>query len=248
MSVVDESQTPFFAVGAAIFLGAAGLLVGVAFGLITLSFLGAFLTIEQGSPLTNAVGLIAQGAGLLAVGVAYLTFRELPLSYLRLEWPSLRDVGWVLAASVTLFAVLAALTILIEQLGLSATEHSTARAAKDNPELLLPLIPLSVLVTGPAEEFLYRGVIQTRLKESFDLRVAVAVAAVIFSIVHVPAYAAGSGLGPSLVTTLVVLLVLGSILGAVYEYADNLVVPAVAHGIYNAVVFGQLYVETAGLF
>jgi len=247
MSVSNESRTPLAAVGGAAVLGLAGLFVGLLLGIVSIVAAGAFVTVQQGSALSSAIALTAQGVGLVVVGALYLSVRDLPLSYLRLEWPSLRDLGWVVGATVTLFVVLGGLTVLIEQLGLSATDHSTAQAGRENPQLLLPLIPLSVLVTGPAEEFLYRGVIQTRLKEAFDVRVAVFIAALLFSLVHVPAYGAGSGLDASLATTLGILFVLGAVLGAAYEYAENLVVPAVAHGIYNAVVFGSLYAEASGL-
>ena len=39
----------------------------------------------------------------------------------------------------------------------------------------------------------------------------------------------------------------GAILGGVYEYSGNLVVPALAHGFYNAITFGLSYADTVGL-
>lgn len=247
MNASSERESPLVAVGGAAVLGLAGLFVGVLFQLIVVGLLSPFVTIRQGSPLTSAVTLVATGAGLVAVGVVYLLMRDLSASYLRLRWPSARDVAWAVAATVGLFAVLAALTFLIQQFGLSATEHSVAEQGQENPELLLPLIPLSVLITGPAEEFLYRGVVQTRLRETFAARIAVFLAALVFALVHVPAYGVTSGFDSSLATTLGVLFVLGTVLGVAYEYTGNLVVPAIAHGIYNAVVFGQLYVQSSGL-
>ena len=112
--------------------------------------------------------------------------------------------------------------------------------------MLLPMIPLSVLLTGPVEELLYRGVVQTRLKQAFSAAPAVAIAAAVFSVVHVPAYAAGGSLDTSLLTTLAVLFVLGGVLGVLYEHTDNLFVPAVAHGVYNAVTFTTIYLELTG--
>ena len=244
----EDTESPLSALGDAAGIGVAGLLAGLLLGFVAFLLLGSVLTFRRGSALTSAVSLLAQGGGLLAVGLAYLSMRDLPPSYLRVRRPSLRDVGWALAAIVGLFAVLGALTAVIRYFGLSAAEHSVAQAAEDNPEMLLPLIPLQVLVVGPTEEFLYRGVVQTRLREAFRAPTVVALAALIFALVHVPAYAIGSGLDASLATTLGVLFVLGTVLGAVYEHTENLVVPVVAHGIYNAVVFGQLYAEYAGLF
>lgn len=247
MSVSNERDSPVKAVGGAAFLGLAGLFVGMLIAIVAFGLLGAFVTVRQGSALSNAVALIAQGVGLVAVGLVYLSMRELSASYLRLSWPSVRDVAWGVGATIGLFAVLAGLNFIIQQFGLSAAGHSVAEQGQKNPELLLPLIPLSVLVTGPTEEFLYRGVIQSRLKEAFDARIAVFLAALVFSLVHIPAYGMG-GLDWSLGTSLVILFVLGAALGTAYEYTGNLVVPAIAHGIYNAVVFGSLYVESTGGF
>ena len=39
----------------------------------------------------------------------------------------------------------------------------------------------------------------------------------------------------------------GAVLGALYEHTGNLVVPAVAHGVYNAVTFGVEYLELTGV-
>ncbi|WP_178918121.1 CPBP family intramembrane glutamic endopeptidase [Natronomonas gomsonensis] len=247
MSVSAERSSPALAVGSVAFLGLVGLLIGAVVGLIVISIASAFIPITSDSPLTSALSLVGQGIGLVGVAVVYLRFRDLPWSYLRISRPTLRDLGWAVAATVGLFAVLAGASFLIDQLGLTATEHSVSQQAESNPALLLPLIPLSVLVTGPAEELLYRGVIQTRLREVFGSAPAVAVAAVVFSLVHIPAYGATSGLDPSLATTLGILFLLGASLGAAYEHTENLVVPAVAHGVYNAVVFGSSYANAVGL-
>lgn len=247
MSVSAERPSPAFAVAGVAFLGLVGLLVGALVGLIVISIASTLVPITSDSPLTSALSLVGQGIGLVGVAVVYLRFRDVSWSYLRIGRPTARDLGWAVVATVGLFVVLAGASFLIDQLGLTATEHSVSERAESNPALLLPLIPLSVLVTGPAEELLYRGVIQTRLREVFGAGSAVAVAGVVFSLVHIPAYGATSGLDSSLATTLVVLFLLGVSLGAAYEHTENLVVPAVAHGVYNAVVFGSNYANAVGL-
>lgn len=248
MSVSDERESQFVAVTGAAILGLAGLFAGLVVGFVSIALLGEAVALQEGSPERMAVVMTAQGAGLVAVGAVYLASRDLPLSYVRARWPSPRDAGWMIAATLVLLAGMTVALMVVKQLGLSATEHSIAESTKDNPELLLPLIPISVLVTGPAEELLFRGVIQTRLKEVFETGAAVFVAAVVFSLVHVPAYGVNSGFGPELVTTLGILFALGMFLGAIYEHTGNLVVPAIAHGLYNAVIFGMNYVRAVGAF
>jgi membrane protease YdiL (CAAX protease family) len=232
------------AVLAAAGVGLAGILAGLVVVSVAASLVGAALT--EGTPTRAAVLTVAQYAGVLAVAGLYLAGVERPRSFLRLERPTVRDLAWAVGGVVVLFGTLAAATYLLEQLGLSLTDHAVAESAERDPAVLLPLIPLSVVLTGPVEELLYRGVVQTRLQQAFSTAPAVLVAAGIFSLVHVPAYGVGAA-GGSLATTLGVLFVLGALLGALYEHTGNLVVPAVAHGVYNAVTFGVQYLELTGV-
>jgi len=87
-----------------------------------------------------------------------------------------------------------------------------------------------------------------RLKSAFDTWSAVGVAAVIFAVVHFIAYLDPANIPGTVVTIFLLVLPLGAILGVVYEYSDNLVVPALAHGLYNAITFGLTYADAVGLF
>jgi len=239
-------RSPAVTVAAAAGIGFVAFLVGLVFVSLAVPLVGSVVPVPEGSPERGALLMIAQYAGILAVAVLYVDANDWSLSDLRLERPDLRDLAWTVTGVLVLFGTLAAATLVAEQLGLGVTEHSVAESAEDNPAVLLPMIPLSVLVTGPVEELLYRGVVQTRLKEAFSAAPAVAIAAAIFSVVHVPAYAAGGGLDAALLTTLAVLFILGGVLGALYEHTGNLFVPAVAHGVYNAVTFTNTYLELTG--
>ena len=64
-------------------------------------------------------------------------------------------------------------------------------------------------------------------------------------LVHIPAYFLSPGNG-SILASLAVLFVLGGVLGVLYEHTGNLFVPAVAHGVYNAVTFTTTYLELTG--
>ena len=94
-----------------------------------------------------------------------------------------------------------------------------------NPELLLILVPLSILLVGPGEELLFRGVIQQLLRLRFGIVIGIIIASVIFSVAYV-----GSLSGEGLVPTLVIYILLSGILGVSYEYSENLVVPSMIHG------------------
>jgi len=227
-------------------VGLAGFVGGVALFSLSVGLLDGLVSLSAGTPERASVTLVAQYTGTLAVAVVYLQETGWSMSRLRLSRPTVRDVVLVVVGVVALFAVLTATTTVLEQLGEPVTEHSIVGLAEDNPAMLLPLIPLSVLVTGPVEELLYRGVVHTRLVEAFTTGATVLIAAVVFMIVHLPAYYLGPG-GGSVVSSLAVVFVLGALLGALYEYSGNLLVPALAHGVYNAVTFGVKYLEVTGV-
>ena len=237
----DHATTVVAAAG----LGLVGFLAGLVVVSVAVSLLGSVVPLAEGTPERAAIALVAQYSGSLAVVAFYLSTSERSVSFLRLDRPSARDLAWTVGGVLVLFATLAGATFVIEQLGLSVTEHSIAQRAEENPAMLLPLIPLSVLVTGPVEELLYRGVVQSRLREAFAAAPAVLIAAAVFALVHVPAYSLGGASG-SLGTTLAVLFVLGGVLGVLYEHTGNLLVPAVAHGVYNAITFANKYFELTG--
>lgn len=225
-------------------LGFVGLLTGLVVATLAFELVVTMVpSLRDSLPAQNAILTVGQGIGIVAVVGFYLLTNELPWSYLRIDYPDWRDLVIAGITVVGLFTLLAVTLEVLALFDVTTTEHGIADSARDDPRVLLPLIPLSVLVTGPAEELLYRGVIQTRLTEAIDAVPAIFVASTIFAVVHVPAYMAGSGLGIELVGTIATLLLLGVVLGAAYEFTGNLAVPIVAHGLYNAVTYGSSYVS-----
>ncbi|WP_455429039.1 CPBP family intramembrane glutamic endopeptidase [Halococcus morrhuae] len=109
--------------------------------------------------------------------------------------------------------------------------------------MVLVLAVLSFVVIAPAEEYLFRGVIQRRLTRSMRTPAAVGVAALLFVIPHAIGYLGGI---QAIVLLSIAPFSLAVILGALYEKYDNLSVPILAHGLYNATLFlttilGALY-------
>jgi membrane protease YdiL (CAAX protease family) len=248
MSQPSTTASPGYVVGAMTAFGAVALLVGIVFGAVTYALVGVPLSI----PPTGAAGQVLTNVGtyaaVAAVGGVYLLRHELPLSYVRYRRPGLRDLAAAAATIGALLALALAIPTVVGRLGLPLAEHSIAGTIEESPAVALAFLPVSVLIVGPAEEFIYRGIIQTRLRAVFDARSAVGIAAVIFASVHFFAYLDPTNVPGTVVTIAFVLLPLGAILGAVYEYTGNLVVPALAHGFYNAITFGLTYAEVTGLF
>ena len=184
--------------------------------------------------------------GFFAVGWAYLRWRgesvfDTPLYDLGL--PSLRQAGQALAGLVVLFVVLGLISNVAAQFGLTPSENVTQTLGEGNPELLLYLIPIALLLNGPIEEFLFRGLVQGLFRDAYGILPGIALSAAVFGVVH---YFAVSGGGGNIAYTLVVITALGTLLGVLYEWSENLVVPGLVHGLFNAIQYAGLYLVTTG--
>ncbi|MFC4436707.1 MULTISPECIES: CPBP family intramembrane glutamic endopeptidase [Natrialbaceae] len=215
-------------------------------GLISMAFVSAFLLSAVmalgggGSDLDlQFVQYSSTAIGLGSIAAAYLLWRGHGLSYLDLERPDLRSVLWTVGGLAMIFGALVAISLLMSAIGVDTAEHGTAQQAEQNPELLVVIIPAMILIVGPFEELLYRNVIQKSLYDTFSRYGAVVVTSVIFAGVHVAAYGtAGAG---EVLASLGVLFGLSLILGFVYERTDNLMVPAIVHGCFNAAQMAMIY-------
>lgn len=222
-------------------IGFAGFAVGTLLTFVAAGLLGAIGVDVFASPVLQiVVGVVTlQGLGFGSVALFYLSTREEGLGLLMLSMPDLRDVIWIAAGLVSLFVALIGAQIVQTTFGIESAQHSLQELGTQNPELLLVLVPLSILLVGPGEELLFRGVIQRLLTFRFGVVIGIAIASVIFSFAHV-----GSLTGEGLLPTLVTYVVLSLILGVSYEYSENLVVPAMIHGLFNAIQFLILYWAT----
>ena len=212
---------------------------------VAIASLLAGLTIRaSGLDLTPVVeyGIIfvTGGVTFVLVGAAYLRYRGLSIDYVTIETPSLRDLLWAGVGYVSAFAL-----VIMSALVLTATNttpntsNQAAEAGIENPELLLWLVPLSLFVIAPAEEFLYRGVIQSRLRETFVPAVAIPVTAALFAAVHFFSLTGGAG---GRVIAISILFFPSLVFGYVYEKTGNLVVNTIVHGVYNSTLVLLIYV------
>jgi hypothetical protein len=218
-------------------------IVGIVAG--TALVLGSVTAIQASgirmTPLAFVVAslVLLQGVAFGGVALGYLRYRGLPLDYLGVRVPSIQEVGAVVAAYVLAIGVALSGAILVSVLGVEAGSNQAAELGAENPEVLLLLIPASFLIIGPGEELLFRGVVQNRLRETFSAVPGIAIASAIFAAIHFVALSGGAG---ARLVSIVVLFFPSLVFGAVYEYTENLVVPALVHGAYNATLFTLLYV------
>ncbi|WP_458209751.1 CPBP family intramembrane glutamic endopeptidase [Haladaptatus sp. NG-SE-30] len=199
-----------------------------------------------GTMLQSGLGVVALGLGTGTVALLFMLGRGYDISYIDLALPSKRDWGYVVGGVVSIFVILMAISILLSQLGIGTADHSIEQTARQgNAEILLLFIPLSWLIIGPGEELLYRNIIQKSLYETFSEYGALVVASGIFALAHVLAYAPGSTL-TELAGTLTVIFFLSLVLGFTYLKTRNLVVSALIHGTFDAILFGLMYLQFAG--
>ncbi|ELZ14734.1 hypothetical protein C477_19619 [Haloterrigena salina JCM 13891] len=174
--------------------------------------------------------------------------RDFTRAFLRLRNPTIWDLAWIVLGLAGAFIVVVGYHSLVEYVdpfgtGGEGETHSSIEQNRNHPVLFLVGIPIAILLTGPGEELLYRGVVQSRLGEAFPTLLAVPLSALVFAAVHLPVYM-GEEFGAVLVS-LGTVLSLGLYLGTLYELSGSLLVPALIHGCYNAVVYLSNYLTYA---
>ncbi|SNZ17169.1 hypothetical protein SAMN06269185_2907 [Natronoarchaeum philippinense] len=252
-ALVDGLELPVSGVLDRLQLTVSGAILGV-LGLLALSLWNTLLvslfTAVAGSPGPTARILIstsATGLGGVTIVLGYLNSTDRGLDFIDAGWLDTRDVVYGVGGFVVLLLVLLVSSELIELFGLSSAEHSIVQTARANdPRVLLWLLVPSVLLVGPGEELLYRNVIQKSLYDSFSRTGAVLVTSVLFALVHFPAYATSGVLDA--IGSLLLILPLSIVLGVVFARTENVVVPALIHGAFNAFQYAALYVAlTSGI-
>lgn len=187
--------------------------------------------------------LALQGFGFGGVAVAYLLTADDGRDLLWVGAPSLRDAGAVVVGYAVLGLAYLGISALFTVLDVPVASSDIVTTGLETPELLLLLAPLSVLLVGPGEELLYRGVIQGRLRPVLGPWGAIVATSALFAPIHAFGLS-GSALG--VLAMLATIFFLSLVLGALYEYTGNLVVPALVHGLYNASQFVLAYLQTTG--
>lgn len=232
------------AMGVALGAGALGFLGTVIWSILLVNLAVAYV----GGPLTQLHLVLLSppvgGLGMLTGAVAYLQLADRDVSFLDLSAPGLRDVVYVVAGLVALFAALELIAIVYAEFQVTTAEHGTADAIRGADATTVAYLVVAALVfIGPGEELLFRNVIQKRLYEDFSRYGAIVVASGIFALVHYNAYSTGT-IGEAL-ASLVVVFALSLLLGWIYHRTDSVVVPAVVHGAYDAIVFVSIYLGAA---
>ena len=178
----------------------------------------------------TAVGQV----GFLLLGYAYARYTDLTVHVSR---PSTRELGWGLVGVVAALVVAIGVSALLAALDL-VPGSVIGDAVVSDPTLVLGLAALSIVLVAPAEEFLFRGVIQGRLRRSLGPVGAVLGSSLLFGSLHLGNY---TGETAAVVAGAVLIACVGTVFGVLYERTENLVVPIVAHAVYNTILMVLSY-------
>jgi membrane protease YdiL (CAAX protease family) len=183
------------------------------------------------------------GFGMLTGVAVYLFVFERGRSFLDIEVPSRRALRYVAVATVVPYLTSVVVTWLVAVTNYPVLPSSIERQAAQAPSVLFVMMAVTVLVIGPTEELLYRNVVQKSLYDVVSRRAAIAIATLVYVGVHVPPILLADVSLLAVFPAAFVLTVLSVLLGVVYARTENVVVPALAHGVYNALIFLNIYVS-----
>jgi membrane protease YdiL (CAAX protease family) len=239
------TENPLKTVVVALALVVGGFASGITLSGVALGVLSLFPFVPQG--VSFFLLLIFQFAGFVLFGLGYLRWRGLDreaiTQYFGVGVPSLKEIGLILVTWVVMIIVAG---IVAQVVMIAATELFGSGAAEEpaenpvsglvaeNPEIVPAMVLFMFLVVGPAEEFLFRGVIQGRLRERLSAVPAIVIASAVFASAHVLALWGQDPVAIAMTVTILFVPSLG--FGAIYEYTGNIVVPALLHGFHNSVV------------
>jgi len=243
-------DSPLRAIGVAFGLGVLGIL-----GLIAVStavggavFVVAGITGQQ-PPLTLSFVVpfaVSQIVAFVGLGLGYLRWRGLDrdeiVEYLGIRRPSAVEFAIAVVGPIGVLITALSVAAVVLTFGTEPAQNQGAAATLENPSIIPIMIVAMLLVVGPCEEFLFRGVIQSRARETFSAVPAIVLAAAVFAPAHVVSLAGGVA---AMLATISILFVPSLLFGAVYEYTENLVVVAVMHGVYNSLLLTIGYIGIA---
>lgn len=183
---------------------------------------------------------VVQFGGFFLAVLGYFAFTD-EWDLVDVEWLTRRDAGLVAVVAVALLALQYGALYVLGTMGITTGQNTATVPAGDPVAYYLAMIAVSILIVGPVEELLFRGVVQGGLRNAFDATPAVLLASALFALVHLPAI---EGTTTEQFAYVGIVFALGCLLGYLYERTGNVLVPGLAHGAYNAAIYAILLAGT----
>lgn len=241
-----DDRRPLTEVGVALLVTLLGFALYLAYSVVLFVLAFSLWSGELSEVQLSVLDPLALALGLGTAGLIYFAQSRHGPSFLDVRLPSLVGLGYTVAAVVVILGVSYVSEFVIDYFGIPAPQHSTTEMlATADPTIVLYFVVASLLFIGPAEELLFRNLLQKRLAETFSPAGAIGISSAIFAVAHTAAYLTGHT--GQLFVSLATVFVLSLVLGYVYHRTENLVVVALAHGGYDAVLFLSIYAERVGV-
>jgi membrane protease YdiL (CAAX protease family) len=218
-----------------------GAVVGASFVVAPAATLAEALGVPAESPAFSVVRTVANFVGFGLACAVFLAATDSADS-VGARLPSGREALLIAGGVTTLLAAQFALLLGLAEIGIETGQNRAITADGRAPIYFLYMVPVSILVVGPAEELLFRGVVQGRVSQIAGPATGIGFASVLFGVIHYASVTGGLG---GRVAYVAIAGLLGVLLGLLYERTGNVVVPALTHGLYNAVLFGIQYADVA---
>lgn len=174
--------------------------------------------------------------GIALGGLIYLWVSGRGTGWIDLHLPDKGDLVWMVAGFLILIGFYLLVGVLSTVLNLPAADSEIVLYLQDDVAMVLIMIAIVLFLNAPAEEFVFRNIVQKRLYQDFPGMQAIVITSIIFLLVHVPTFMT---LAESSLATVVSLLMMfgGSVIfGTIYLRTENLLVPIVVHGGYNSLI------------
>ena len=183
------------------------------------------------SPWRLAVMLSIQNGLFLLAGILFVRFRVAPRADpLVSRRPRAVLLGF--AGGAVALALSALISIGLQAIGLPVEEQDWVLQILGQRDVLLRVAPWFVVLGPIAEEWIFRGYVQSRVRQEAGVPAGVLVAAVMFAVIH---------WNPS---GFPIYLTIGATLGWVYERSGTLLAPIVGHITFNAWHVGTALFKT----
>lgn len=179
---------------------------------------------EDVSEATKAWSTIA--GSLVFVGLAFFIGMLTGISPIATLSISGQDFLWAIAATFPMLSILVGLEVINHPTVLSFRERQIEFFANLGFEFTPLRILLMSLGAGVGEELLFRGALQGWLSQQLPIFAAIIIPSIIFGLLH-----------HANRVYMIIAGVIGAYLGGVFWLTGNIVVPIIAHTLYDIVAF-----------
>lgn len=172
--------------------------------------------------------------GMAVGGLVYLRLTGRLSDWLDIRRPDRSDLIWIIGGSIGAVLVLLVGGIAMQLFDTDIPPSPVIELLQDDLLLLTYMLLIVWLFNAPAEELVFRNVLQKRCYAAFSEAGAVVFASVLFTLVHLPGYVALGADLRALVIPGTVIFVGSLVMGLAYVRTRNLLAPILIHAIFNS--------------